>query len=285
MIETSKKSGSSEVAWWAVLATALLLVTGLFFTKDADGDYLFRIIFDRILDGRALVEVIAPDGSVSLQPTKSIWRTGLAVTVQVVLVATCISLVLGVFFGAIQCGPSATLRFCGTFYVEFVRGIPIYVMLLFVYFGVNALLTRNAGGFSLTPFVAAVLALGVSYGAYMAEVVRAGILAIPHEEIEAAKLEATPVQVYRFVVLPQALRIILPAIANECIALLKDSALVGAITLVDITRRADIFARSNFLYFESFSALALVYLILTLVLSRFQRVLESRYGDARAHKY
>jgi polar amino acid transport system permease protein len=286
LIQTSKKSGSSEAAWWAVLGTALLLIAGLLLARDDSGEHHFRTIFTRILDGRTYVERVDDTGVARLEPTQSLWHSGVAVTARVVLTAMALSLLLGIIFGAAQCQAIAWIRFLGTFYVEIVRGVPIYVMLLFVYFGVNALLRDRAPeGMLMSPFIAAVLALGVSYGAYMAEVVRAGILAIPHEEIEAARLEASPVQVLRFVVLPQAMRIILPAIANECIALLKDSALVGAITLVDLTRRADIYARSTFQYFQAFAALALVYLVLTLLLSRVQRWLEFKYGDARAHKY
>lgn len=203
-------------------------------------------------------------------------------TISVVLAAQAVSFVIGVVVGALQLSRVWILRFIGAFYVEAIRGIPIYVMLLFVYFGV-----RGATGTQdlLTPFKSAVIALGVCYGAYMAEVVRAGFLAIPVEEIEAASLEASSIKVLFYIILPQALRTILPALANECIALLKDSAIVGVITLVDITRAAQMHAGANFRYLEAFTALALFYLVLSLLLSRIQRMLEFYYGDAKAHRH
>jgi polar amino acid transport system permease protein len=233
----------------------------------ADGVNPYQRIFRRILDARS--------------DTQGINQLAIVTSALVVLGALVLSLLLGVVVGSFQVLRSRVCRFLGALYVEAVRGIPIYVMLLFVYFGVRALL---ADVVSLTPFMSAVLALGVCYGAYMAEVVRAGILSIPSEEIEAASLEGTPLQVFGHVVLPQALRTILPALANESIALLKDSAIVGVVTLVDITRAAQIHAGSTFRYFETYSVLALIYLVLSLVLSRVQRTLEQNYGGARAYK-
>lgn len=243
-----------------------------------EGENPFPAILRRILDGRGI--------------DQSFLRIAFFTTLAVVFTAQVVSLLIGVIVAISQLSSWRVLRVAGTMYVETLRGLPIYVMLLFVYFGVRTLLRdvpfpfamegfttdREPFKVSLSPFVSAVIALGVCYGAYMGEVIRAGILAIPAEEIEAASLEAGRFAVLAHIILPQAFRIVQPAVANECIALLKDSSLVGAVTLIDITRSADIHARSTFRYFETFSALALVYLLLSLILSRVQRELEKRFG-------
>ncbi len=222
----------------------------------------FPLIFSRILDGRS-----AQQGITVL---------AIVTTAIVVLSALAVAFAIGLVVGGMRLLPNPIPRFLGALYVETIRGIPIFVMLLFVYFGVRTALKDIV---PLSPFASAVLALGVCYGAYMAEIVRAGLLSIPQEEMEAASLEATRFQVLRYVVVPQALRTILPALANECIALLKDSSIIGVVTLVDITRAAQIHASSSFRLFETFSALALVYLVLSLILSRVQRTLEKVYGS------
>ena len=258
IVKARRSSTSSEVAWWAVLATVLLAIGVLFFYRNEAGELPYRAIFGRIIDGRS-----------QSQPwhQMAILQTGAVVVASVIL-----SLGLGLVIALMQLTNSVVLRFLGRYYIELIRGIPIYVMLLFVYFGVRMLLKDAV---PLTAFQCAFLALGASYAAYMAEVIRAGIQAIPPEEIEAASLEGNRVQVLFHVVLPQALRLILPALANECIALTKDSALVGAVTILDITRSAQLYATTTFQYFETFSALALIYLLLSLILSRAQRSLEA----------
>lgn len=268
MISTSKKSGSSEAAWWGVLVCSLIGLAWLYFVGTGT-DNSYPTIFRRILWQQ-------PEGS------ETVLGSALATTAAVVIAAQVLSFFIGIIIGALQLSRVWALRFIGAVYVETVRGIPIYVMLLFVYFGVRAATGTND---LLTPFRSAVIALGVCYGAYMAEVVRAGFLAIPVEEIEAAALEARSFQVLLYIILPQALRTILPALANECIALLKDSAIVGVVTLVDITRAAGMYSGSTFEYFEAYLALALIYLALSLVLSRIQRLLEHYFGDAKAHRH
>jgi len=182
-----------------------------------------------------------------------------------------LSLVLGVILGVMQVQPNAWLRVLGRWYVEVIRAIPIYVLLLFLYFGVRSVLRDFV---PLGPYSCAVLGLGMCYAAYVAEVVRAGIQAIPAEEIEAGSLEGGRIAVMWFIVVPQAWRMMLPALANEGVALLKDSSLVGAVTLMDITRAADVHARASFEYFETFALLGLLYLLGGLVLTRVQRALE-----------
>lgn len=264
-LSNSKQSGSSEAAWWAVLVGALLIIAFMLFLYNPGSglENPFPTILKRIVDGRR-----------GDQP----WtEMAIVTTVGVVLCAQLLSFVIGIFIGGLGLIPKPLCRFLATVYVEAIRGIPIYVMLLFTYFGLTRVLPEiNGESLTLSPFTSAVIALGVCYGAYMAEVVRAGIESIPREEIEAGSLEAGTLTVFRYIILPQALRRILPAIANEAIALLKDSAIVGVVTLYDITLAAQVYAGSSFRFFEAFALLGLIYLVLSLVLSRVQRFLEKR---------
>jgi polar amino acid transport system permease protein len=124
---------------------------------------------------------------------------------------------------------------------------------------------------------AAVIALSICFGAYMGEIVRAGIQAIPKGQMEAAiALGLSRGQSFRFVILPQTIKVILPAIGNEFISMLKDSSLVSAIALSDILRKGREYISRTFLSLETMLIVALVYLVITLVLSRLVGMLEER---------
>ena len=123
----------------------------------------------------------------------------------------------------------------------------------------------------------AVVALSFCYGAYMGEVFRAGILSVPKGQTEAARsLGFNNFQTMTLVILPQAMRTILPPIGNECIAMLKDTSLVSIIAVADLLRRGREFASQTFDYFETYTVIALVYLIITLLLSKGVSMMEGR---------
>ena len=125
----------------------------------------------------------------------------------------------------------------------------------------------------------AVVAMAVCYGAYMGEIFRAGIEAIPRGQTEAARsLGMTSGQSMRYVILPQAFKTILPPIGNEFVALLKDSSLVSILAVSDLLRRGREFASESFTYFETYTMVALVYLIITLFLSKLVSIMEERIG-------
>jgi polar amino acid transport system permease protein len=131
----------------------------------------------------------------------------------------------------------------------------------------------------LPDIVAAVIAMSVCYGAYMGEVFRAGIESIHKGQTEAARsLGLSQAQTMRYVIVPQAWRTILPPVGNEFIALLKDTSLVSILAVADMLRRGREFASESFAYFETYTVIALVYLIITLVLSKLVSLLEERYN-------
>jgi polar amino acid transport system permease protein len=189
-------------------------------------------------------------------------------------------------------------REAATFYIELVRGLPMLVILYYIAFvgapalagALNGLLAPliKAGimaplqvrGFSFAS--RAVLALTLGYAAFIAEIFRAGIESVDKGQIEAAHaLGLTNGQTMRKVVLPQAIRNVLPALANEFVAIVKDSALVSALGVQDVTQLGKVYAASTFMFFETYNAVAFFYLCVTISLSLAVRALEKRLKRTR----
>jgi putative glutamine transport system permease protein len=196
---------------------------------------------------------------------------GLRVTVQLSALGLALALALGVFFGVLRIVPAAPLRAIGTAYVEFFRNTPLLVQTFFAFFGLPAV------GLRLPGFTAAFLALGVYTGAFVAEVVRAGILSVGRGQIEAARsLGLTYTQMMRFVVLPQAIAITVPPLGNLAIALVKNSSLASTIAVADVMYNGEIVNSRTFATYEVFGFVALCYLALTLPMGALERRL-TRY--------
>jgi polar amino acid transport system permease protein len=166
-------------------------------------------------------------------------------------------------------------------YVSFIRGTPIIVQIFFIYLGLPQLAQyappQLQGLFYLGTVTSGVLALGINYGAYMAEIFRAGIQSVGHGQIEAAQaLGMTRAQTMRRIVLPQAVRVIIPPTGNEFIAMIKDSALVGIVGTQELFFRASKIGRQYFQNLETLVVAALIYWALTSIFSYFQGRLERR---------
>ncbi|MDC7224365.1 MAG: amino acid ABC transporter permease [Spirochaetales bacterium] len=196
--------------------------------------------------------------------------SGLMITFQVTILAILAATFIGLFAGLGQISRLKWVNKICTIYVELIRGIPLLVQLFYIYFALGKF-------FHLQGMTAAVIAMAICYGAYMGEIFRAGIQSIPQGQMEASiALGMSRNQAIRYVILPQTMKVVLPAIGNEFIALLKDSSLVSVLAIADILRRGREFASKTFLYFESYTIIALVYLILTLLLSRLVGMMEER---------
>ncbi len=149
--------------------------------------------------------------------------------------------------------------------------MPLIVQIFFIYFGLGSI-------FHLGEFWAGVLAIGVCYGAYLAEIFRAGIGAIPRGQTEAAlSLGMSRYQVDRHVIMPQAMRLVIPPVANEFIACLKDSSLVSIIGLRELTRAGREYLSWSYIDFATWLMVGLLYLVMTLALAHLSRVMEKRY--------
>lgn len=165
------------------------------------------------------------------------------------------------------------------FYVDTVRGIPILVIILYVGFPLSgAVKGATAGAIDLTTLTRGIIALSIGYSAYMAEIFRAGINAVPKGQIEAARsLGLRNWHVARLVVLPQALRIIIPPLGNELIAILKDTSLLSVLSVRDVTQRMREFYSSSFLTFPPYNTLAIFYVFLTLAVASMLKWAERRH--------
>ncbi len=200
---------------------------------------------------------------------------GVLHTFEVTIASIGLALVFGLVAGLGRISRNVVINRIATIYVEVIRGIPLLVQLFYIYYAL--------GKFVRVPrFLSAVIAMSFCYGAYLAEIFRAGIQSIPKGQMEAAlALGLTRGQAIRLVILPQTIRVILPPIGNEFIALLKDSSLVSILAVSDLLRRGREYASTTFLYFESYTVIALVYLVLTLFFSKLVALMESRLQRRR----
>jgi polar amino acid transport system permease protein len=222
---------------------------------------------------------------------------GLFVTIRTTILAYTIALIIGLFVGLARTSSNKIIYNIASFYVEVVRGIPMIVLLLYIAFvavpllmeGINQIGTNLGISYleQLTPRNfpnewRVVLGLAVAYGAFESENFRAGIQSIERGQFEASRaLGMNYVQTMRYVVLPQAIRRILPTLGNDFISMLKDSSLVSVLGVEDITQLTKLYASSTFLFFQSYSILAFIYLTMTILLSRFVRYMELRLSAGR----
>ena len=210
---------------------------------------------------------------------------GIAVTILTTISSFVLILVLGMIGGLGRLSKNPFIFGLSSLYVELIRGIPLMVQLIWWYFAFPSVLQQVGIAFDLpflmqyraNPIAMAILGLTICYGAYMSEIYRAGIQSIPRGQMEAARsLGMTYTQAMRYVVLPQAVRVILPPVGNEFIALLKDSSLVSVVAVADLTRRGREFMSTTFIPIETWSMVALLYLILTLFSARMVAWIERR---------
>ena len=213
--------------------------------------------------GNINVDFIAEWGPFILEGT----RTTILVCVTSIALAVMFALL-----GALgRLSSNAIIYATASLYVSLVRGTPLLVQLLFIYLGLPQV------GIVLDPLVGGILGLGFNYGAYMTEVFRAGIQAVPRGQREAAQaLGMTEALIMRRIVLPQAFRIVIPAIGNEFIAMIKDSSLVSIVTVTELLWRAQRAGGPRFRTLEALLIAAAIYWILTIVFSFFQERLERR---------
>jgi polar amino acid transport system permease protein len=231
------------------------------------------------------------------QPYLEIWNfisDGIVVTLRLVTQSFGLIVLVSLLGGLGRLSRVRPIYAIASLYVEIVRGIPLLVQLLFIWFalpqvfsGIASLLrsispglesvARYVGNQRLDPFTAAVTGFTICYGAYGSEIFRAGIASIHRGQMEAARsLGMTSLQSMRYVILPQAARVILPPIGNEFVALLKDSALVSVLAVSDLTRRGREYMARTFLSFDTWIMVALCYLVMTLFSSRAVEYIEGK---------
>ena len=218
---------------------------------------------------------------------------GILTTIYVSVLAYLFSTVLGLIIGLMRVAPNRILREGASLYTEIIRGVPMLVILYYIAF-VGAPALVQAVNWVCHPLISsglirelsirkldfvwrAILALTLGYSAFISEIFRAGIESINRGQVEASKaLGMTLAQSMRHVILPQAIRNVLPPLCNEFVAMIKDSALVSALGVQDITQLGKVYSASTFKFFETYNVVAFLYLIMTITLSLFVRGLEYR---------
>jgi polar amino acid transport system permease protein len=272
-----RESKLSKLPWWAIALVALGLLTSLLIASSQHYLETFNYL-----------------------------KAGVIVTLRITLTAFPIATIIGLFVGLARSSKNVVLYNLATLYVEIVRGIPLIVIILYVAFGLMPVVTDLANkigawgmGWASQYFFASLfkslvnfsirdisselradIALAFGYGAFEAEVFRAGIQSIGRGQMEAARsLGMSYVQAMRYIILPQAIRRVLPPLGNDFIALLKDSSLVTVLAVNELTQLGRLRRSSTFRFLETFNVVAFLYLSMTLMLSAGVRLLE------RAFKY
>ncbi len=256
------QAGKKPVPWW--LLAALLICVLVLWAFVVNNDY--RLIFGAL-------------------------TSGVATTVYVTLLAFSLASLTGLLFALMRTSPNRVLQEIATFYIEIVRGIPILVLLFYIAF-VGAPFIVDSVNWLISPLTSrgwiekmsirqfdftwrAIIALTIAYSAFLAEVFRAGIEAVDRGQIEAARaLGLNRWNTFRHVIAPQAMRTILPPYGNDFVAMIKDSALVSALGVQDITQLGKVYSASTFKFFETYNIVAFLYLVMTISLSLFVRWLE-----------
>jgi polar amino acid transport system permease protein len=192
----------------------------------------------------------------------------------ITILTIAVSWVCGLVAALAQRSEWKAVRMVAGFYIWFIRGTPTLIQVFIIYFGLPQI------GVRLSPFTAGVIALGINSGAYVAEIVRGGLTAIPRGQMESAlALGFSPAETMRTIILPQVFRIVLPSITNEAISTLKNTSLLSTITVVELTLYAQTLIASTFRPFVFYIAVAVIYLVLTTILTFVASWMERRYAN------
>ena len=207
-----------------------------------------------------------------IQRALPILLMGAGVTIEITAFSVAIGFFIGLFVGIARISQFKILQIMAAVYADCIRGTPLLVQIFLIYFALPM-----AIGQRVEPFIAAVAACGINSGAYVSEIFRAGIQAIDVGQMEAGRsLGLTWWQTMRFIILPQAFKNILPPLGNEFIAMLKDSSLVSVIGFEELTRRGQLIIAQTYGSFEIWMTVAVLYLIMSMAISRIVAFLEKR---------
>lgn len=202
--------------------------------------------------------------------------SGLGITVGLALLSFAIAIIIGVIFGMFAVSPVKSLRVIASVFVDVVRGIPLMIVAAFIFWGIPNLIESITGQQSpINDFVAGTIALSLNSGAYIAEIVRGGIQAVPVGQMEASRsLGISYGTTMRKIILPQAGKIMLPNFINQFVITLKDTTIISAIGLVELFQAGKIIIARNYQSFRMYAILAIIYLVVITLLTRLARKLE-----------
>jgi polar amino acid transport system permease protein len=205
---------------------------------------------------------------------------GAVITIEVTTFAIFFGLILGTIAAFGKLSRRSVFRIPSSIYVDFIRGTPLFVQILLFYYGIPGLIIGITGEpFRIDPILAGIAVCSINSGAYNAEIVRAGIKSVDRGQMEAARsLGMTEGQAMKEVIMPQAVRLIIPPLGNEFIALLKDSSLLAVISVHELSKNGMLYVSKTFAAFPTYISVAFVYLALTMGISRVLNHIERRLG-------
>ena len=203
---------------------------------------------------------------------------GLGVTIALALISFAIAMVVGIIFGMFSVSPYKWLRWTAEIFVDVIRGIPLMILAAFIFWGIPNLIESMTGHQSpINDFLAGTIALSLNAAAYIAEIVRGGIQAVPAGQMEASRsLGISYSKTMRKIILPQATKLMLPNFVNQFVIALKDTTIVSAIGLVELFQTGKIIIARNYQSFKMYAILAVFYLVIITLLTRFAKQLEKR---------
>jgi len=205
---------------------------------------------------------------------------GAVITIEVTSFAIFFGLILGTIAAFGKLSKRSVFRIPSSMYVDFIRGTPLFVQILLFYYGIPGLIIGITGDpFRIDPILAGIAVCSINSGAYNAEIVRAGIKSVDRGQMEAARsLGMTEGQAMKEVIMPQAVRLIIPPLGNEFIALLKDSSLLAVISVHELSKNGMLYVSKTFAAFPTYISVAFVYLALTMGISHVLNHIERRLG-------
>lgn len=204
---------------------------------------------------------------------------GAGITIKITVLSVAVGIIIGLIMGIARICKLRVFRMIAAVYVDFFRGTPLLVQIFLVYFALPLLTGQRSD-----PYIAAISACGLNSGAYVAEIFRSGIQSIDKGQMEAGRsLGMTWLQTMRYIIVPQAFKRVIPQLGNEFIALLKDSSLVSVIGFEELTRRGQLIIAKTYASMEIWTCVAIIYLIMTLSISRFVAYLEWRFRTNDKH--
>ena len=241
----------------------------------------FQKILDKYLASDASTTTSTVDETTILGLLKNNYKqllSGLGITLSLALISFAIAIVIGIIFGMFSVSPYKSLRLISEIFVDVIRGIPLMILAAFIFWGVPNFIESLTGQQSpINDFVAGTIALSLNSAAYIAEIVRGGIKAVPVGQMEASRsLGISYGKTMRKIVLPQATKLMLPNFVNQFVIALKDTTIVSAIGLVELFQTGKIIIARNYQSFKMYAILAVFYLVIITLLTRLAKRLEKR---------
>ncbi len=207
---------------------------------------------------------------------------GLKITCLISVVSIAIGIVIGLVMCLFGMSRFKALRGISAAYIWLIRGTPMLVQALVVYFGIPQMINLFWPGFTLSSITAGIITLSLNAGAYLAEIFRGGISAVPKGQVEAARSLGLPYSKTFFkIILPQAVKIAIPSMVNQFIITVKDTSILSVIGLPELANKAKVYAGSSYLYFGTYTLLAVYYLVIISILMLIAKYVEKKFNYER----